>query len=145
MTDNSQPKQRGKPFKKGLSGNPAGRPKGSRHPVALLAERLMEADVPDIIRAVVAAAINGDMVAAKIVLERLVPTRRGRPISIDLPKIECARDVIAAASRVMAAVASGELTIEEGASLTVVAEFARRAIETADLESRIAVLEARNL
>jgi hypothetical protein len=52
-----------------LSGNPAGKPKGARHRTTLLAERLMQDDVKEIVNAVLAAARNGDMMAAKIILE----------------------------------------------------------------------------
>jgi hypothetical protein len=110
-----------------------------------LAARMMTAETPDIIRAVVDAAKAGDMVAARIVLDRTISLRRGRPVAIALPAINCPHDIIDAASRIVGAVGRGELTCEEAGSLAVVVEFARRAIETADLESRIAVLEARNL
>jgi hypothetical protein len=39
---NSAKQQRGRPFPKGVSGNPAGRPLGSRHKVTLAVEALLD-------------------------------------------------------------------------------------------------------
>ena len=92
MTENTAGKQRGKPFKKGQSGNPAGKPKGTRHKTALLAEKLMSDDVEAIVKAVVDAAKSGDLTAAKIVLDRIAPARRDNPVRFELPAIESPAD-----------------------------------------------------
>jgi Family of unknown function (DUF5681) len=76
MADKAAKKQRGRPFLKGVSGNPHGCARGSRHKASLLAERLMEGDAEEVVRAVVAAAKNGDMTAARIIIERLLPPKR---------------------------------------------------------------------
>jgi hypothetical protein len=129
---------RGRPFQ---PGNP-GRPKGARHRSTVLAEKLMADDVEGIVAAVVKAAKNGDMQAARIILDRLAPIRRGRPVQFDLPAGTDAAGV-SAAFAVLKAVAGGELTPEEGASVTTLLEARRRAIETVELEARIAALETR--
>jgi hypothetical protein len=130
---------RGRPFQ---PGNP-GRPKGARHRSTVLAEKFMSDDVEGIIAAVVKAAKDGDIQAARIVLDRLAPVRRGRPVQFDLPPVIDAGGVSAAFDAVLQAVAGGELTPEEGASITTLLEARRKAIETLELEARIAVLEAR--
>lgn len=78
-------KQRGRPFPKGRSGNPAGRPKGARNKATVLAEQLMADDAENVVRAVVKAAKRGDMAAARIVLDRIVPPRKGRPVKFTVP------------------------------------------------------------
>ena len=95
-------------FQKGQSGNPAGKPKGARHKTTLLAERLMQDDVGEIVRAVVTAARNGDMTAAKIILDRIAPVRRSN--SFDMPRIESRDDVGLARVAVLDAVSDGVLT-----------------------------------
>ena len=60
----SAPKTRGRPFG---PGNP-GKPKGARHKVTMLAEKLMADDAESVVRAVLTAATEGDMVAARLVL-----------------------------------------------------------------------------
>ena len=99
--------------------------------------------MPDVVRRVIEGAKNGDMAAAKLIIERVVPLRRGRPVQIDLPKVNCARDVVAAAAAITSEVAAGALTPDEGATLTTIVDFQRRAIETADLEARLQAIEER--
>jgi hypothetical protein len=94
-------------FQKGQSGNPAGKPKGARHKTTLLAERLMQDDVEKIVNAVVADAINGDMTAAKIILDRIAPVRRSRAFA--LPAVTCEADKAKAHEAVLDAVANGDL------------------------------------
>lgn len=131
-------------WKQGQSGNPRGRRPGQRHRITVLAERLMENDASDVVRAVIAAARGGDMAAAKLVLERVIPARRGRPVALKLPSLETSADLVAALASITNAVASGELTPEEGQSVAAILEQQRRAIETIQLEQRIAALEARS-
>ena len=78
----------------------------------------------------------------KLCLERILPIRRRRPVLFALPPIESVSDLPVAMAAVVAAVADGTLTPEEAASISAVLEAQRRAVETAQLEQRIAVLEA---
>ena len=50
----------------------------------------------DILNAMVGAAKGGDMRAAELVLQRIWPIRKGRPIALTLPTIKSASDVVAA-------------------------------------------------
>jgi hypothetical protein len=108
-----------------------------------MADKLMEADAADVVRAVLEAAKAGDMGACRLVLERVAPVRKGRPVVFDLPPVETAADVLAALGAVVQAVAAGELTPDEGATVAGLLDVQRRAIETTDLEARIAALEGR--
>ena len=104
MTDNAAPRHSGQ-WKKGQSGNPAGMPKGTR--ATMLAEKLMEDDAENIVRAVVSAAKAGDPTAMRLCVERLVPLRKGRPVVFDLPPVKTAADIAGAVgelARAMAAV-----------------------------------------
>jgi hypothetical protein len=92
---------------------------------------------------VVEAAKGGDMRAADILLRRLWPERKGRPVNVELPALDGARGVAAALGAVAEAVAGGDLSPEEGQAVASVLETQRRAIETAELEARIAALETR--
>jgi hypothetical protein len=67
-------------FEKGKSGNPLGRPSGkSKHQkLADKLARAIELDAVDVVRAVVRAAKKGDMTAAKLILDRLVPPMKAR-------------------------------------------------------------------
>ena len=131
---------RGKPFE---HGNP-GKPKGARHRLTLLAEKLMDDEAEDVVRSVLDAAKGGDMTAARLVLERIAPPRKGRLVEIDLPTVESAADVLKALGSVVAEVACGNLTPEEGVTVAGLLEAKRKALETVELERRLAALEERN-
>jgi hypothetical protein len=128
-------------WRPGVSGNPKGRKKGARHPVTLLAQRMLQRDAEDVVRAVIKAAKEGDMAAAKLVLERICPVRKGAPVMFDLPELITPADLPPAVTAVTKAVAEGTLTPDEGASVVTMLEANRRAIETADLVCRIEALE----
>lgn len=130
---------RGRPFE---PGNP-GKPKGARHKLTLMAERLMEDDAEQVVASVLAAAKSGDMTAARLVLERIVPVRKGRPVVFDLPAIETASDVVKALGVLVSEVASGTVTPDEAATVAGLLEAKRKALETEDIERRVAALEER--
>ena len=117
-------------FQKGQSGNPAGPAKGTRHKITMLAEKLLEDDRDDIVRAVIAAAKGGDPTAMRLCVERLVPLRKGRPVVFDLPPVKTAADVVGAVGELARAIAAGELTTDEASAAASVIEMHRRAIET---------------
>ena len=106
-----------------------------------MAERLMAYDVEGVVKAVLDAAKGGDMVACRIVLDRIAPPPRGRLIRFDVPPIATAADVAQATAIVLRAVADGVLTPDEAATITGVLETRRRAIETVELEQRVTALE----
>ena len=138
MTEgNNASTTRGRPFE---PGNP-GRPRGAKHKTTILAEKLMADDVEGVVKAVIDAARTGDMAAARIILDRLVPMRKGRPVEIELPPVKTAADVLAAMAAVLDHVAEGEITPDDGATLAGILEAKRRALETVDLERRLAALE----
>ena len=123
------------------AGNP-GRPRGSRHEALRALDAIGAEGAAEVLRAVVEAAKGGDMRAADILLRRLWPERKGRPVAVELPPLDGARGIAAALGAVGEAVAAGDLSPEEGQAVAAVLETQRRAIETAELEARIAALEA---
>ncbi|WP_395688569.1 DUF5681 domain-containing protein [Aestuariivirga sp.] len=145
MAEKTARKQRGsgRPFQRGWSGNPAGRPLGSRNRVTLAVEGLMQGRAEAITQRVVNAALEGDMAAVKLVIDRIAPARKSRPIQIDLPEVNDAAGIAQAQATVVAAVAGGEITPEEATGLSGLLEGLRRALETGELEARIRRLEGR--
>ena len=141
MTENSAGKQRGAPFRKGQSGNPSGKPPGTRNKTTMLAEKLMQDDAKDIVKVVLEAAKRGDMTAARLILERIAPVRKGRPVYFDLPPISNAEDVAAAMEALTTAMASGEVTPDEAATVASVLEMRRKTLEIDELVLRVKALE----
>jgi hypothetical protein len=91
---------------------------------------------------VLEAAAGGDVQAAKIVLDRIWPTRRDRAVEVALPPVANAADLAPALAAVVEAMGRGELAPSEALAMAHVLEAQRRAIETTELGQRITVLEA---
>jgi uncharacterized protein DUF5681 len=128
-------------FQKGQSGNPAGRPRGSRNRSKVLFQDRLDADVEEIADKVVALAKAGDIAAIRLCVDRLMPVRKGEPVEFELPPFETAADIVRAAAGIAAAVSAGELTPSEAADLTKVLDMYVRALETAGFEERLMRLE----
>jgi hypothetical protein len=128
-------------WRAGQSGNPRGRPLGSRHRATVLAEALFDGQTVALIQKTMALALAGDSTALRLCIERIISPRRDRPVSFRLPTISSASDVLAAIETITDGVASGELTPAEAAELAKVVEAYRNAVETVEIERRLAVLE----
>ena len=130
------------PFEKGESGNPAGRPRGSRNRATLLMESLLADDAEAIGRKAIAMAKQGDMAAIRLCTDRLAPARKGEPVAFELPPLDKPADSVAAAAEIVAAVAAGELTPSEAADLAKVIDVYVRAVATKAFDERLTKLEA---
>ena len=75
MTENAGVKQAGR-FEKGRSGNPAGKPPGARNRATLAAEKLLDGEAEALTRKAIERAKEGDGVALKMCLDRIIPVRR---------------------------------------------------------------------
>lgn len=128
-------------FRPGISGNPAGKKPGTRHRVTRLVEKLLDGEAKTLTRKAIDLALEGDVTALRLCLERIAPVRKGRTVALDLPNIEKPEDVLAAMSRVVAALGNGDVTTEEATAIAGVIEIHRRTVETADLDARLKRLE----
>ncbi|MGK7650871.1 DUF5681 domain-containing protein [Roseovarius sp. B08] len=122
-------------------GNP-GRPKGARHKTTRAVEDLLDGEAEGLTRKAVELALEGDTTALRLCMERIAPARKDTPVNFDLPPMKSAQDASQAAQAVLQAVSEGQLTPLEGASVMALVEGYRKALETTELEQRIAALEA---
>ena len=141
MPDKSDQKQDTR-FKPGQSGNPSGRPVGSRHRTSLAIDELLEGEAEKITRKAIAMALDGDTVAMRLCLDRLAPPRKDRPVPFSFPALEAASDAVSATAALIEAVATGELTPSEAGELSKLVEAFTKAKHTHELEERISRLEA---
>jgi hypothetical protein len=131
----------GTAWKKGESGNPGGKQPGTLNKKTVLAMSLLAKDLEAVTQSIIKAALKGDMQAARFIVERMVPPMRERPISLELPTIDTLASISAAQQAILDAVARGDLLPGEGTTLAGIVEQRRKAIETEELEQRIAALE----
>jgi len=71
-------------FRKGTSGNPAGKPRGARHKTTLAVEGLMGQYAHQVTARMVKRAVDGDVGAARLILDRIAPVRRGRAVHLKI-------------------------------------------------------------
>jgi hypothetical protein len=108
-------------FVKGRSGNPAGRPLGSKtgsfRAGTRAAARLLDAQAEALTQKAIEMALDGDAVAVRFCLGRILGTRRGQPVEIDLPAVAEPGDLAGVVGAIAAAVADGSITPDEALSL----------------------------
>ena len=135
MTD--KPKRPGR-WKPGETGNPKGRPSGQSEITRLRAS--LAGDVPDILAGLVLAAKGGDIQAARLILERVLPPVKAieQAVAIALPD---GGTLTAKASAVLSAAAAGELAPTQAAQLIAALGTLAKITELDELAARITSLE----
>ena len=128
-------------WKPGQTGNPKGRPPGISA-ITRLRESLAS-DVPEILSALVLAAKGGDVAAAKLILERVLPSLKPteQTQALSLPDGTLTEQGRA----VLASVAAGQLAPGQGAALLGAIGTLARVTEIDDLSKRLTALEQKNV
>ena len=131
-------------WRKGQSGNPHGRPKGSRNKTTEFCASLLGDDADAIMQRLIKDAKKGEPVALRLAVERLLPARgaRDRAVTMPAPAVLQAADLAAAAGEVIGQAAAGNLTLSEAREFMALIESRRKTIETAELSVRIEALES---
>ena len=131
-------------FRKGVSGNPGGRPRVSGE-----VRELAQSKAPRAFERLVELMESKDqrvaMAASNAVLDRAYgkPSSEERTASFAMRQVTSAADLVEAISDLLSATANGEVSITEAKELTSIIEAQRKAIEITDLEIRMKELEAR--
>jgi hypothetical protein len=104
--------------------------------------RLFAGEVDKIGQAVIRRAAAGDMTAAKLVLDRIWPARRGRPVQLpDFPDLVTTADIPHALIYLVRRVADGTLTSSEAADLALILSKYTESIQTIELSARLDAIE----
>lgn len=125
-------------WKAGESGNPAGRKPGTSDVAKLRAS--LAGDVPGILAGLVLAAKSGDVQAARLILERVLPALKPveQPAVLRLPD---GGTLTAKATAVLAAAGAGELAPGQAAQLITALGSLAKITEIDELAARITALE----
>jgi len=127
-------------FQPGESGNPDGRPKGSKDKRTQYRE-LFEPHADDLIQKVIDMAIAGDTTCLKMCIDRLVSPIRAKNATVTLDDIE--GTLTEKGEKIIAAMGNGEVTPSDASSMLSALAAQARIIEIDDLEQRIKRLEAK--
>jgi hypothetical protein len=130
-------KDRGRPFKQG---NP-GRPPGSKNKITQVLEQLAEGQAEQLLRIVIEQALAGDVTCQRMMLDRVYPPPKGRPINVRIPPINGPQDALSSIAAIFSAIREGQLTSDEIGALSMVVGRFIQIIDLQDHERRIAALE----
>jgi len=136
-----QQRGKGKPFSIGTSGNPSGKPPGALNKATLAAQTLLDGEAEALTRKAVGLALEGNMAALRLCLERICPPRKERPLAVSLPGIEGVAELPKLTSAILAAVGRGELEPGQAAALASLVTAHGKVLELSELEKRISALE----
>ena len=128
-------------FKPGKSGNPAGRPLGSKNKATIAMQAFLKGEADTLTRKCVEMAMDGDTTAMRLCLERIVPPCKELPLEVKLPSITSSEKLAKATAKIIREVAAGNLTPSQGEAMTRLLGHHQKALELADLDQRIKALE----
>ena len=94
-------------------------------------------DISDLAKQLLADAQNGEVAAAKLVLEHVLGKAPRESVRIDLPEVRDERTALEAQAAILAAAARGELSVEAAARLSDIARNSAEASVWLDLAERI--------
>lgn len=123
-------------FKKGVSGNPSGRPAG-KTPGAKI-RKAIEAQADSILKSVIDAAVSGDIQACKILLDRITPTLKPQAQPISVPSNDT---LTGQGSEIIKGVMGGSIPPDIGSQLLTALAAQSKIIEIDELTKRIEALE----
>jgi len=112
------------PFQPGQSGNPAGRPPGSRNKRAIIVDQLLDDSANAVTTAAIKRATEGDPTALRACLDRIAPQLRHRPLDFALPDLVTLADTPVAINAIAQGLSHGDLDRDEaGALMRIVRDF----------------------
>ena len=107
----------GRPWVKGQSGNPRGRPPSYAHKAAWVAQRMLDRKTIDLVDKVIGWGQGSDRSMLRLYTQKMVPPRQEVPVWLNLPPIENRADLRAAMKAVATGVAQGDISSAQGLRL----------------------------
>jgi hypothetical protein len=129
-------------YRKGRSGNPAGRPPGKFRAGARAAAALLDGEAEFIAQQALELVRDRDPVTVRFCLGHILGVRRGQPVVLDLPAVATPGDLAAAVRAIIAAVADGSITPDEALSLSQMLDGFPRILDAASAASTKAAAAA---
>lgn len=130
------PHARGRPFQPGVSGNPGGRPRGSRNQRTLALEAMLDAAGEALLRKLIERALGGDVSALRTCSKILLPKGCKQRVEFPLPSLATVGDCLHAQAMVIEASSRGELSFDEGDALLRLIDRHRQSLLCAESEAK---------
>lgn len=127
-------------FQPGKSGNPKGRPKGSKNKNKRLMDALAK-DLPKLVAATKKKALQGDTAALRLLLERLIPAKKSESSTIVIKNFDSGKSLTKKANVIMGAIADGIVPPDVGSSLIAAIGNTAKIMEIDELMKRVEALE----
>ncbi|MAI63112.1 MAG: hypothetical protein CBB87_11650 [Micavibrio sp. TMED27] len=139
----SQPENTGRKqdgtFKKGVSGNPSGKPRGTRHKATQAALYLLEGESEVITRKAVELALGGDVTALRLCLERIVPALKA--VSPKMEISSSSNTLTGQAQGFITAAANGDISADTATQMISALANVARIEEFENIKHRLESLE----
>lgn len=124
-------------FKKGQSGNPKGRPRGIPDKRTIYRETLHK-HAGKIIEAVIEKALEGDITAMRICVDRIIPTLKAGDSSVN---VNLSGNLADQGQQVLSSLADGSLSPGEAVTVMNTLQAQAKLVESDELIERIERLE----
>lgn len=127
-------------FKPGQSGNPAGKPKGTKHKTTQAAMVLLDGEAEALTRKAIELALGGDVTALRLCLDRFAPSLKSTApmVNLDMPPPNSLTET---AKAFVGAAANGEMPPDIAAQLVSAVASVARVEEMESIKERLQSLE----
>jgi hypothetical protein len=131
---------RGRPFEPGNKMG-RGRPKGSRNKRAAQAQAILDQYAEPLMKKCVAKALEGDVRAISLCLERILPSLREPGVRLKIPKLTTLENIDVALQKVIEEIANGNMSPSQGEKVEAMLQKHRDNVESRAFEARLTELE----
>jgi hypothetical protein len=137
------------PSEADITGSPRGRGRPKAETIALTKaararfDTLAAESIEAVFQAVLTAATqDGDMAAAKLLIDRVIPSRRGAPVSFHIRPLKTPEDCALAYADLLDDVGAGRLTPEEAQTISAIVAKRAELFPSIELATEIEALKA---
>ena len=114
-----------------------GRPQGSKSKAQIALEAVGFEYAESVFMKTLQLALQGDLGAIKLILDRVYPVRKGTRLKLDLPPMTDIFSLNAAYTQVTDLLSKGDISAEEALGIAHVLELRRKTFETLDLKQQL--------
>jgi hypothetical protein len=125
-------------YKKGQSGNPIGKKIGTLNKRTKLA-KLLEPHAEMLVNKTVELALDGDVNALRLCIERLIPKATSHQIELDINDLDLENldSLSVVGKKIITAIASGIISPDDAGQIMVILDAQRKLIEHVDIIRKV--------